>query len=373
MLVCRRLLNALHLIFYHLPTGVSVKGMKKRALDVKSKNIHFEGKRATSYDVARVAGVSQSAVSRCFKPGASVSAKTRAKVENAAKALGYTVNAIARGLISGRSNIVGVLITQLTNLNYPQILSELNRKFDEKDIHILLFTLDKESDVDKVLEKVWQYQVDGIIAAAQFTNTQISACQDRNIPLVFYNRLYPQNTVSSVCCDHYEGERALVEGLLNNGRKSFVVMSGPVDSSVSTARTKGAVAQLKGLPVDMVELEGDYSYERACSLTRGVMDSANPTPDAFVCTNDIMALGCLDTLRIEYKAKIPKDISVVGFDGVDAAAWLNYDLTTVQQPLERMVEAAVDMLMERIEAPELPAEKRLFAGSIRHGATAQLD
>jgi|TARA_B110000914_G_scaffold84116_1_gene74128 DNA-binding LacI/PurR family transcriptional regulator len=356
-----------------MPTEVSVTGMKKRALDVKSKNINFEGKRATSYDVARVAGVSQSAVSRCFKPGASVSAKTRAKVENAAKALGYTVNAIARGLISGRSNIVGVLITQLTNLNYPQILSELNRKFDEKDIHILLFTLDKESDVDKVLEKVWQYQVDGIIAAAQFTNTQISACQDRNIPLVFYNRLYPQNTVSSVCCDHYEGERALVEGLLNNGRKSFVVMSGPVDSSVSTARTKGAVAQLKGLPVDMVELEGDYSYERACSLTRSVMDSANPKPDAFVCTNDIMALGCLDTLRIEYKAKIPKDISVVGFDGVDAAAWLNYDLTTVLQPLERMVEAAVDMLMERIEVPELPAEKRLFAGSIRHGATAQLD
>ena len=236
-----------------------------------------------------------------------------------------------------------------------------------------MFTLDKESDVDQVLDKVWQYQVDGIIAAAQFTDTQISACQDRNIPLVFYNRLYPQNSVSSVCCDHYEGERSLVEGLLNNGRKSFVVMSGPVDSSVSTARTKGAVAQLKGLPVDMVELEGDYSYELACSLTRRVMDSANPRPDAFVCTNDIMALGCLDTLRIEYRANIPEDISVVGFDGVNAAAWLNYDLTTVQQPLERMVEAAVGMLLERIKNPELPAEKRLFAGSIRHGATAQLD
>ena len=72
-------------------------------------------------------------------------------MENAAKELGYQPNDIARGLISGRSNIVGVLITELTNLNYPQILSELNRKFDEKDIHILLFTLDKESDVDQVL------------------------------------------------------------------------------------------------------------------------------------------------------------------------------------------------------------------------------
>ena len=149
-------------------------------------------------------------------------------------------------------------------------------------------------------------------------------------------------------------------------------MSGPVDSSVSTARTQGAVAQLQGSAVDVVELEGDYSYHGACNLTREVMNSASPTPDAFVCTNDIMALGCLDTLRIEYKVNIPNDISVVGFDGVDAADWLNYDLTTVMQPLERMVEATVDMLLERIEQPELPAEKRLFAGSIRYGATALL-
>ena len=229
VLICQRVLNALHMTLSYAYRGSRAKDMKKKAVDITAQNIRLEGKRATSYDVARVAGVSQSAVSRCFKPVASVSAKTRAKVENAAKELGYQPNAIARGLISGRSNIVGVLITELTNLNYPQILSELNRKFDEKYIHILLFTLDKESDVDQVLEKVWQYQVDGIIAAAQFTDTQISACHDRNIPLVFYNRLYHQNTVSYVCCDNYEGERSLVEGLLNNGRKSFVVMSGTVD------------------------------------------------------------------------------------------------------------------------------------------------
>ena len=349
------------------------RGMDNTMRDAKSKFIKSEGKRATSYDVARVAGVSQSAVSRCFKAGASVSAKTRAKVDDAAKLLDYQPNAIARGLISGRSNIVGVLITELTNLNYPQVLSELNRKFSEKDIHILLFTLDSESDVDKVLGKVWQYQVDGIVAAAQFTEVQISACEDRGIPLVFYNRLYPQSKVSSVCCDHYEGERALVEGLLNSGRKSFVVMSGSVDSPVSTARTQGAVAQLKGSDVNIIEVEGDYSYQRACALTREVMNSSKHNPDAFVCTNDIMAIGCLDTLRIEYNISVPQDISVVGFDGVEAATWLNYNLTTVIQPLERMVAAAVEMILERIEQPALPAEKRLFAGTVKYGATAQLD
>jgi DNA-binding LacI/PurR family transcriptional regulator len=331
-----------------------------------------DGKRATSYDVARFAGVSQSAVSRCFKPGASISAKTRVKVEQAAATLGYQPNAIARGLISGRSNIVAVLITELTNLNYPQVLSKLHRKFSECDIRILLFTLDNESDVDTVLDKVWQYQVDGIIAAAQFTEAQINACKERAIPLVFYNRIYPQSTVSSVCCDHREGERALVEGLLNQGRRAFAVMSGPVDSAVSAARTQGAVDRLKGSATHIVELEGDYSYWLACSLTRQMMTHGEFKPDAFVCTNDIMAMGCLDTLRTEYQVAVPSDIAVVGFDGVEVATWLNYDLTTVVQPLERMVQAAVNMLLERIDAPELPAEKRLFSGDIRQGSSAVL-
>ena len=334
--------------------------------------IKSHAKRATSYDVARVAGVSQSAVSRCFKQGASVSAKTRAKVEAAAKQLGYTPNAIARGLISGRSNIVAVLITDLTNLNYPEVLSELNRCFAEVDVHILLFTLHRESDVDKVLDQVWQYQVDGIVAAAQFTPSQIAQCEERGIPLIFYNRLYPQSTISSVCCDHAEGERELIEGLLENGRTSFVVMSGPKDSAVSTARARGAVDCLQGQHADILELEGDYSYQRACALVRELVDEGRYKPDAIVCANDTMAMGCIDTLRIEYDIQVPEQIAVVGFDGVSAAAWSSYDLTTVVQPVKRMVNAAVSMLMERIADPELPAEKRLFAGELRQGSSAQM-
>jgi DNA-binding LacI/PurR family transcriptional regulator len=214
--------------------------------------------------------------------------------------------------------------------------------------------------------------VDGIIAAAQFTEAQINACKERAIPLVFYNRIYPQSTVSSVCCDHREGERALVEGLLNQGRRAFAVMSGPGDSAVSAARTQGAVDRLKGAATHIVELEGDYSYWLACTLTRKMMTQGEFKPDAFVCTNDIMAMGCLDTLRTEYQVAVPSDIAVVGFDGVEAATWLNYDLTTVVQPLERMVQAAVNMLLERIDAPELPAEKRLFSGDIRQGSSALL-
>lgn len=328
------------------------------------------GKRSTSYDVAKLAGVSQSAVSRCFKPGASVSAKTRAKVEKAAEELKYQPNAIARGLITRRSNIVAVIISDLTNLNYPEVLSQLSRRFEEKNVRILLFTLGENSNIDGILDQVWQYQVDGIIAAAEFTTDQIEACKSRAIPLVFYNRVYPESTISSVCCDHSEGEQRLVDGLIKGGRKKFVVMSGPSYSAVSTARAKGAISRLNEETISVVQVEGDYGYDRACALVHEIMDSDTFEPDAFVCANDTMAMGVIDTLRHEYNIELPQQIAVVGFDGVHAGTWMSYDLTTVVQPVERMVEAAVNMLIERVEDPELPAEKRLFAGKLKLGTSA---
>jgi len=302
-----------------------------------------------------------------------VSEKTRAKVRKAADELGYQPNAIARGLITRRSNIVAVIISDLTNLNYPEVLSHLSRRFEERNVRILLFTLSEQSNVDNILDQVWQYQVDGIIAAAEFSSAQIAACNTREIPVVFYNRVYTDNTVSSVCCDHTEGEQQLVDGLLEDGRKSFVVMNGPSYSAVSTARAKGAIGRLNKASVNVVQVEGDYGYERACDLVHEIMDSDTFVPDAFVCANDTMAMGVIDTLRHEYNIDIPKQIAVVGFDGVQTGSWMSYDLTTVEQPVERMVEAAVNMLIERVEDPEVPAEKRLFAGKLKLGTSASFE
>ncbi len=175
-----------------------------------------------------------------------------------------------------------------------------------------------------------------------------------------------------MCCDHAQGERQLVEGLINSGRRSFVVMSGPADSAVSTARAKGAISRLNEESVNFVQVEGDYSYDLACTRVREVMASTF-RPDAFVCANDTMAIGCIDTLRTEFAIDVPEQVAVVGFDGVASSKWMSYNLTTVVQPVERMVAAAVNMLMERTDNHELPAEKRLFAGTLQHGKSAVLE
>ncbi len=146
------------------------------------------GRRVTSYDVARQAGVSQSAVSRCFKPGASVSKKMRARVMKVAEDLGYQPNAIARSLITRRSNMVAVVISQQTNLYYPEVLVQLSQRFSERGVRVLLFTLEHESDIDVLYDQIFQYQVDGVVEAARLSGEQIDLMERRGIPFVFYNR-----------------------------------------------------------------------------------------------------------------------------------------------------------------------------------------
>ena len=166
----------------------------------KIRNPIYQHGSVTSYDVALRAGVSQSAVSRCFKPGASVSSAMRARVMKAVQALDYTPNALARSLITRRSNLVAVLISNLTNLYYPEVLSELCQQLEKRGLRVLLFTLPHEGDVDKMIAQVWEYQVDGVVSAARLTPQQVAEFERRRIPFVLYNRTLQDKAVNAVIC-----------------------------------------------------------------------------------------------------------------------------------------------------------------------------
>lgn len=330
-------------------------------------------KPVTSYDVAALAGVSQSAVSRCYKPGASVSKKMRAKVEEAARELGYHPNALARSLITSRSNSVGVIISNLTNLYYPEVLAQLSQHFSERGIRVLLFALESESEADRALSQIWQYQVDGVVCAAKLTKKQITEFSDRGIPLLFYNRQAGSHAASAVCCDQADGSEMLVEGLIRARHKSFALLKGPADSVVGVEREESAKATLKRAGItDITELHGDFSYEGARDAIRHMMDTGVPTPDAIICANDMSAIGAIDTLRTEFDLSVPDQVSVVGFDGVGPSSWASFGLTTIRQPVRRMTKAAVDMILERVEAPELANEKRVFSGIFIKGNSARI-
>lgn len=327
----------------------------------------------TSYDVALRAGVSQSAVSRCFKPNASVSAAMRERVKQAALELDYTPNAIARSLITRRSNLVAVLISNLTNLYYPEVLSELSHQFVKNGMRVLLFTLPHEGDVDKVIAQVWEYQVDGVVAAARLTPAQVNEFERRKIPFVLYNRSLRDKPVNAVVCDQIAGARTVVSRLVAGGHKRFAIISGPHDSVVGQERTQGTLERLQelGLAAPVV-VHGNYDYDSGARGLRQIIKTLKSPPDAIICGNDVMAIGCVDTARHELNMRVPEQLSVVGFDGVEPSTWRSYNLTTLRQPVQKMAQAAAEMLISLIAHPHAAAEKRVFSAQFVEGGTSIL-
>ena len=335
-----------------------------------------ENRRVTSYDVALVAGVSQSAVSRCFKPGASVSKTTYARVMKAATLLDYIPNAAARSLITRRSNMIALIITNQANLYYPELLAELSQQITLRGKRVLLFTLAREADADQVLADVWQFQVDGVIAAARLSDEHVAEFKRRRVPLVVFNRTLRDQSVNTVTCDHLETGRMLAARLAAAGHRQFGIIAGTEDSTVASERRRGAcerIAEL-GLPPPVI-VPGAYDYRSGAAGLKAIIEQLGGVPDAIICASDVMAIGCLDYARHELGIDVPGQLSVAGFDAVEPSNWLSYNLTTLRQPMPKMAAAAADLLGGLIDHPDADgsqAERRVFSAQFIEGATARL-
>ena len=325
--------------------------------------------RATSYDVARLAGVSQSAVSRCFKPGASVSKKMRNKVMKAAEELHYQPNAIARSLITRRSNMVAVLVSSQMNFYYPEVLFQLTDRFSERGIRVLLFNINEEEDVERNLNQIWQYQVDGVISASYLTIEQHKILEDRHIPVVMFNRYFDDHATNTIWCDAADATDQMIGHLVEFGHKHFGLLQGPECSMVNRERMRLVRKALSRHGLEPIcEASGDYRYESAAEATQSLMAS-QVKPTAIIAANDMMGMGAFDELRNVMGRSIPRDISVVGFDGITSARFASYELTTIRQPIGRMTDAAVAILLERVEKPETSVEKRVLTGTFIQGTS----
>ena len=161
----------------------------------------------TSLEVAKRAGVSQSAVSRVYTPGASVSAKTAEKVKTAAAELGYRPNVLARAMVSGKSRIIGLVVAYLENYFYPEALEKLSNALQERGYHVLIFMASQTAgNISSVVDEILDYQVDGIVMASVALSSEIgSRCQAAGVPVVLFNRSQDMDDISSVTSDNFEG------------------------------------------------------------------------------------------------------------------------------------------------------------------------
>lgn len=314
--------------------------------------------KVTSQQVAQLAGVSQSAVSRVYTSGASASKKTILKVHKAAAALGYRPNVLARAMVSGKSRIIGLVVAYLENQFYPDAIEKLSTQLQEKGYHVLIFMASKTAgNIDSVVEEILDYQVEGIIVASVALSSQLAKrCHLAGVPIVLFNRSQDGEGLSCVTSDNFSGGAKAARFLLAAGHEKIGYIAGWEGASTQRDREFGFTAALQQAGMDLYAREvGNFSMEQASEATRRMF--AKNKPDAVFVANDHMAFAVMDTLRFELGLRIPEDISVISYDDVPAAAWPAYNLTTVRQRAEQMVQETVRILMEQIHGNGLQSQQ----------------
>jgi LacI family transcriptional regulator len=300
----------------------------------------------TSIDVARLAGVSQPTVSRAFDPEGNVSPTTRARVLEAAKQLGYQPNVLARSLITNRTDIVGIIMGNLTtSLFYPAMLERFTRRLQALGKQVLLFNAHEERPVDEIMPRILGYQVDALIIASTTPGQAIiDECAAIGTPVVLLNRTAPGTAANAVRSDNKGGGRLVADALLDAGHRRLAFLAGVGITATNAWRRQGFVDQLQARGYDgLIEESGIYSYDSGFEAALRLLDRDDP-PDAIFCAADIMALGALDAARSKLGIKVPDQLSIIGYDDIPVAGWPAYDLTTIRQPVAEMVDAAARLL-----------------------------
>jgi len=326
----------------------------------------------TSTDVARLAGVSQSTVSRTFSAPEKVAGETRERVRAVAGKLGYEPNAIARSLITQRTNFVGIVMADISSPFYPYVLEKFTERLQEADRHVLLFNAARDQNVDDLLPLALQYRVDAlIITSATLSSEMADECMRRGTPVILFNRYVVGSSANAVSCDNVEGGRTAADLLLDAGHQRLAYVAGKANTSTSVDREKGFVEQIRQRGHrEPVREQGNYTYESGLNAAKRLMSAAKP-PDVIFCANDIMALGAVDAVRHELGLKVPEDVGIVGFDDIPAASWPSYSLTTIRQPVNQMIERTLHLLVERLESPGAEPVLELLNGRvIRRGSVA---
>lgn len=311
-------------------------------------------KRVTSFDVARRAGVSRSAVSRAFSDTAVISDATREKVMKAAEELGYSVNFMARSLQTRHSNLVGIVVSALDTPYRARQVKIAAQEFVRQGFRPILMTAETSEEVEKLSAQLFNYNVAGILVTSATPSSKIIAeCNRLSIPIVLVNRGGEIAGVDNIRMDTEQGGRLAFEMLTNAGAQRLAVIHPKAVSFSVTGRaqTFERLAREQGLTVHEC-LSLGQGYNAGTEAAWGIGDQIKSGQiDGIFCATDTLAFGVMDVLKQEFGLRIPEDVQVVGFDDVEQASWGAYQLTTIRQDSEGQSVKAVSMMLERIRNP----------------------
>lgn len=328
----------------------------------------------SAQEVAERAGVSRSAVSRTFTPGASVSPDTRRRVLEAAEALGYHVNHLARGLMRNESGIVCLIVSDVATPYRSALLRELTLQLQNAGKVAMLINTDRsDGSVDRALRQAIRYRADASVILSGLPDKSITQlCLRNGQRLVLINRDDDQPGPLKINLDDYGSGGRIATAFVRAGCRRLAFANSEAGTPSLMGRERGFIAAAARLGMEViVERYGWTGYEAGKVLAQRML-TRTERPDAVFCATDLLACGFMDGARHQFGISVPDQLCIAGFDDIEQASWSSYDLTTFAQPVSMIASHAVEWLSKAEDAAGKEHSVRLTAeliwrGSIRGG------
>ena len=315
----------------------------------------------TLKDVAELAGVSRSAVSRTYTEGASVSLKTREKVKKAALELGYSPNALASSLTTGRTKMIGLVSNNFRNPFFLEVFDLFTRGLQERGLRPLLVNLSEETEPEASIKMLRQYSVDGVIVASSTLKPGFSkAFKDAGFPVVHPFGRHSENPIVDVLgIDNIMAGRMAALTLIARGYSKIAFLGGPQTATTTIDRGKGflSVIDAHSNCSCSTSFATEYSFEAGRSSMLELMKGK--LAEAYFCADDVLSIGALSALQSGGYG-VPKDVGIIGLNNMEMASWDNINLTTISNPLPEIISASIDRVSAIVENASIRPEGQLF-------------
>ena len=305
---------------------------------------------ATIHDVAELAGVSISTVSRVLNKSARVNDDKRKRVEKAAEQLGYQPNPLARGLLKKKTGGIGVLLPFVSGEFFSNFLRGIDLRTQEEGLFLMISTSHRKTAGMQKGIRSFQQRVDGLILmATEFEQAHIRSLVDADMPIVLVNSEVQDLELDVINFDNYDGGYKATEHLIKSGHQRIATLKGPDRAYDARERLRGYRDALRahGMATKQEwEIQADFSYEGGWHAAEQ-FSQLNPLPTAVFGGNDDSALAFMAAMQSK-GFDIPKDIAIVGFDDISSTQYNSPPLSSIHVPVREMGMAALDLLLARI-------------------------
>ena len=311
------------------------------------------GKRVTTLDIAKLAGVSKAAVSYALNGTGSVSPEVTKKIHEIASQLGYKPNRLAAATRTGRTNTIGLVLPDLTNPFFPALAQSVQSAAHQHGYSVFLVDPQNSADEElKGIERLEEHSIDGLIWCPLDDNSALKG--KHSFPIVIIDR--PLKGFDSVFADSFKGGQLQGEYLLQNGHREIGILSGPDRSPSARERRKGLLSVVKR----HCDIHWDFQLEYSLTIPADVQTQILASkPSCVVAANDTLAVALL-RLYHQSGISVPNDVSIIGFDDIDWANLVTPPLTTIKISTGDMGQASFDLLLERINNPSAKIKRKIL-------------